>query len=153
MLCDADPTELEWIVREWHRMALSVIRTHAFEETLIDFLQAWDKVKYPLGAGPMDVIFERARASAPPAFAQRYEQPRLRQLVSLCRELQRHAGESAFYLGCRTAGRLLDVDHTTAWRWLFLLKRHGVLQESEKGGQGENSKRATRYLYTGDAGV
>ena len=71
----------------------------------------------------------------------------MRQLVTLCRELQRHAGDGPFFLGCRTAGRLLDVDHATASRWLFLLKSEGVLLESEKGGKGRGRYRATRYRY------
>ena len=149
-LFDADPRDLRPIVEAWHKRALPVITTEPFEETWIDFLQAWPKVKYPKGAGPMDVIFERVAASNPPEVALRYEQRQLRQLVSLCRELQRHSGSDPFYLGCRTAGRLLGVDHTTAWRWLFLLKAEGVLRESEKGGQGEHRHRATRYFYEGD---
>jgi hypothetical protein len=98
----------------------------------------------------MDVIFERATASDPPAVAMQFEQPEIRQLVSLCRELQRHAGDAPFYLGCRTAGRLLDVDHQRAARWLFLLKMEGVLRESEKGGIGKNRFRASRYYYVAD---
>jgi hypothetical protein len=129
-VCDADPGDLRPIVRLWHELALPVIGTKPFEETWIDFLLAWPKVKYPKGAGPMDVMFERAKVSKPPEEAMRYRLPQIRMLVSLCRELQRHAGDAPFYLGCRTAGRLLDVDHTTAWRYLFLLKSEGVLRES-----------------------
>ena len=98
----------------------------------------------------MDLIFEQAKRSNPPAAAMRYEQSGLRQLVTLCRELQRHAGDGPFYLGCRTAGRLLGVDHTRAWRWLFLLKADGVLHESEKGEIAGKRYRATRYRYIGD---
>jgi hypothetical protein len=149
-LCDADPLELRTIVEAWHKRALPVIRTKPFEETWIDFLQGWSKVKYPKGAGPMDVIFERSRASSPPAVAMRFEQQGVRQLVSLCRELQRQTGDRPFFLGCRTAGRLLDVAHTTAYRWLFLLKSERVLQEVEKGKQAGNKFRASRYRYVAD---
>ncbi len=151
-LCDADPRDLRSIVAAWHRLALPVIGTQPFEETWIDFLQGWPKVKYPKGTGPMDVIFERAKAADSPEVAMRYEQPQFRRLVSLCRELQRQTGEGPFYLGCRTAGKLLDVNHTTAWRWLFLLVAEGILRVSEKGGQDKNRYRATRYFYVPDDG-
>ncbi|MHC4695956.1 MAG: bifunctional DNA primase/polymerase, partial [Planctomycetota bacterium] len=146
-LYDADPCDFRSIVKAWHKLALPVIRTKPFEETWIDFLQAWPKVKYPKGAGPMDVIFERATAAKLPAEAMQYEQPQVRLLVSLCRELQRHTGERPFYLGCRTAGRLLDVHHKTAWRWLLLLAKDGILCVSEKGGLLKNRFRATRFFY------
>ena len=95
----------------------------------------------------MDEILERARHAEPPPEAMRYEQGKVRLLVSMCRELQQDAGDSPFYLGCRTAGRLLDVDHTTAWRWLFLLQSDGLLTLVERGGQTGSRYRATRYRY------
>jgi hypothetical protein len=47
-------------VREWHRGALPNIRTKPFEETWFDFAEAWEKVKFPAGAGAMDMIFANA---------------------------------------------------------------------------------------------
>jgi hypothetical protein len=46
-------------------------------------------------------------------------------------------------LSCHTAGHLLAVDHTTAWRWLFLLLHDGILEEVEKGDR--RKRRASRY--------
>jgi len=48
----------------------------------------------------------------------------------------------------RTAGKLLEVDHVTAWRWLFLLTHDGVVEEVEKGDR--TKRRASRYRYCGD---
>lgn len=95
----------------------------------------------------MDVFFERVKSSDLPAAAMRYEQPQLRRLVSLCRELQRHTGDRPFHLGCRTAGKLVDVNHATAWRWLCLLKADGVLLKATNYGRGEDGHQATRYFY------
>ena len=92
----------------------------------------------------MATIFSRAQNAIPPA-AQKYEQSGLRVLVAICRELQRAAGTNPFFLGCRTAGRLLGVDHTTAWRWLWLLKQDGILHVVEKGDHAK--RRASRYRY------
>ena len=98
----------------------------------------------------MHDILERAKSAPPPTEAMGYEHDKLRLLVSMCRELQRHAGDGPFYLGCRTAGRLLDVNHTTAWRWLFLLESDGLLSVVERGGQTGSRYRATRYRYGRD---
>jgi len=144
-LADADPRDLKSIVRRWHKAALSHITTPAFEETWIDFLKGWGNVKFPLGAEPMAALFAMAQQMDPPEVAQQYEQTELRLLVTLCRELQRAAGDGPFYLACRTAGRLLGVDHSTANRWQFLLCDDKVLLETEKGNR--QKRRASRYKY------
>jgi hypothetical protein len=146
-LADPDPQNLRSIVQEWHRRAKPVIRTKAFEETWIDFLQGWPKVRFPKGTGPMDVALDRAKAAQPPPEALSYEQPALRRLVGLCRELQRGAGDGVFFLACRTAGRLLGVNYSTAWRWLSLLESDRLLCVVERGQPGVY--RATRFKYRG----
>jgi hypothetical protein len=144
-LADADAKQLKPCVQAWHKLALPIIATKPFEETWIDFLRAWPKVRFPKGTEPMTQIFSAACAADVPAVAEHYEQEQLRLLVALCQELQKATGDGPFYLSCRTAGRLLGVDHTTAWRWLFLLVQDGVLQEVTKGSQ--QTKKASRYRY------
>lgn len=151
-LADAGPHALEPVVRRWHELGLmnGLIGSIPFEETWMDFLHGWPNVKFPKGTEPMAVIFEQVQTGSLPQAAFRYEQPGLRLLVALCRELQRASGDRPFFLGCRTAGRLLGVDHTTAWRWLFLLQhdRPQVLEVVEKGGRAR--RQASRYRYLGD---
>jgi hypothetical protein len=149
-LVDADPRDLKPLVRQWHKAALPFITTSAFEETWIDFLKAWPNVRFPLGSDSMAELLAKVLQMDPPEVARQYEQAELRLLVSLCRELQRAAGEGPFYLACRTAGRWLDVDHSTANRWLFLLVRDGVLAEVSKGGP--QTKKASRYRFLVDDG-
>lgn len=144
-LADADPNDLRPFVRQWHALALPVIRTEPFDETWIDFLRAWPRVKYPKGTEPMALILARAMETELPPAAEAYGLDGIRTLVALCRELQRAAGEGPFYLSTRTAGRLLQVDHSTAWRWLFLLENDGVLSVVQRGSQG--TRKATRYRY------
>ena len=148
-LSDAAPEDLTDIVRRWHSLGVAkgVIGTEPFEETRIDFLKGWPRVQFPKGKEPMSVIFQQAKDQEPPTAAQQYEGDGLRLLVALCRELQRASGDRPFFLGCRTAGRLLKVNHTTAWRWLFLLVHDGVLEQVEKGDRAR--RRATRYRYRG----
>ena len=145
-LAGAKLNDLKPYVREWHRQALPVIKTHPFEETWIDFIRAWPRVKFPKGNEPIALAFEAAKDSDPPAVASEYEQSELRLLVTLCQELQRIAGNNPFFLDCRAGARLLNVDHTTVWRWLtVLLVTDGVLKIVQRGSQA--SRKATRYRY------
>lgn len=149
---DVDARELRPIVREWHRRALPKIRTKTFEETWIDFLKAWPRVRQPKGTEPMMEIFQRAAESERPriAVAKYPENERLQILVALCRELQRAAGTEPLYLSCRKAGDLFSVSHTEANRWLFLLVSDGILRVVTKGGTQKNPRNATRFRYLGD---
>jgi hypothetical protein len=147
MLQDAPGADLRPLVEQWHRLAKPVITTQPFEETWIDFLKAWPRVKFPKGAEPMAGIFARATENIP-QMADQYEQLGMRRLITLCRELQRESGGNPFFLSCRTAGRLLDVDHSTANRWLFLVEAEGVLRVTARGGP--ETQKATRYRYLGD---
>lgn len=146
---DADPTQLRDIIKLWHDKALPNIRTKEFEETWIDFLKAWPRIKYAKGEEPMAKIFERAVQLEPPKIAVKMypEHGKLKVLVALCRELQRAAGDSPFYLSVRTAGRLLNVTPMTANRWLFLLLSDGVLKLVSKGGAADTVRLASRYRY------
>jgi len=148
-MADADAGDFEPVVRRWHTLGLQrgVVGSEAFEETWINFLRGWPKVRFPKGAEPMTAIFEQAKRSPVAQAAKRYEPPGLRLLAALCQELQRPSGDKPFFLACRTAGKLLEVDHTTAWRWLWLLAHDGVIREVEKGDRAR--RRASRYRWLG----
>jgi hypothetical protein len=140
---DADPKALRSVVQKWHQQALPYITTKPFEETWIDFLKAWPKVRFPLGAIPMAIVMERVNNSPLPVESERFEQPELKRLLALCRELQRSCRNAPFFLSCRKAGELLGVTHMTANRWLFLLVAEGLLKLDSKG----DEYRASRYRY------
>ncbi len=147
-LADAPVQMLRPNVREWHRRALPVITTKPFDETWLDFMFAWKNVKVPIGSGPLELAAEAAKSAEPPPEAEAYDISEVRLLVSICRELQRYAGDGVFFLACRTAQRLLGIErHETAWRWLLLLEGDGLLHVETRGNQ--KSRRATRYRYTG----
>ena len=142
-----DLDQLEQYVRIWHNEGVrrGLIDTEPFEESWIDFLQAWPKVKFPKGSEPMTAIFQRATEAPLPEIAKKYDIQGLRLLVALCRELQQAAGQDPFFLACRTAGKLLGVSHIQANRWLFLLAYDGIIELVERGEQ--SKRRASRYRY------
>jgi hypothetical protein len=146
---DADPKQFETIVRKWHKKALSKIRTKEFEETWIDFLKAWPNIKHKIGDEPMARIFEAVIQLEPPEIAmEKYpDNSKLKIFVSLCRELQRAAGNNPFFLATRTAGKLLKISPMQASRWLYLLETDNILKVVVKGGTAENPRKATRFRY------
>lgn len=145
-IADAEPLQLTNVLKAWWERA----REHSptpWEEHLADFLEGWGRVKFPRGAEPMALIFQRATEADLPEVAQQFEQQPLRLLVALCRELQRATKDGPFYLSSRTAGRLLGVDHTTAHRWLIFLKNLSILELTEAGSQNPKDRKASRYRY------
>jgi hypothetical protein len=147
---NATPNELRPILVEWHQRAFHVIGTKPFLETWADFIVAWGKVKYPAGQAPVDAAFSRALHASPPATAiELYPgETGIVLLATLCRELEHIAGAGEFFLDTRTAGRLLNVDHSTAWRWLKVLCADGVLRAGATGSKA--TRKASRFSYTGD---
>lgn len=140
---DGEPSQMREIVREWHRRALPFMTTKPFDETWCDFREAWNRIKYPMGRGPIDEALRRAKAAPDPDVAGRYDTGEVRLLIKLCRELQRRAENGPFFLDCRTAGKQIGLDHQTAWRRLRMLCADGVLNLTELGTKG----RASRYRY------
>jgi hypothetical protein len=143
---DATPKELRPVVAEWHRRAQSVVTT-GFTDVWAEFLVGWDRVKVPAGEGVVEAAFRRSQAAEPPARAvELYPEPQVRLLVSLCRELQRVAANGPFYLDCRTAGRLVGVHYSTAWRLLNVaFVADGILLAGKKGSQA--TRVANEYYY------
>jgi hypothetical protein len=139
------PKAFKPLVREWHRRAEPNIETKPFEETWLDFVEGWPKVRNPKGEEPLTMLFAKVAKMEPPPEALQFEIPELRLLVGLCRELQRLAGRDPFYLSTRAAGRLLSVSHVHVSRWLRLLCFEGVLRPVSKGSV--ETRKASRYHY------
>jgi len=133
------------IVQQWHKLALPYIRTKPFTDTWFAFTRAWDRVKFPKGSDPISEAYARAVESDTPPGCDEYDIQAVVNLVKLCRQLQAMAGDKAFYLDCRTAGQLIGVDHTTAWRWLRGLAHDGVIKVVSTGSK--TNRRANEYRY------
>jgi hypothetical protein len=154
---DAEPTQLRPLVEAWYKRALPNIRTKEFEETWIDFVLGWEKVKFLVGEEPMTKIFERAKKSEPPKIAiEKYpNNPQLQLFTTICRELQAEAGEDSFYLYCKTGARYMNVSAMSISRWFRLLELDEIVTEVEKGGlfciekdgSKKSVKKPSRYRY------
>jgi hypothetical protein len=149
-LATATIPELRPIIEDWHARMVAKIGAIDLTDTLVAFMAAWSKVRVPAGASPVDLALAAARKGKPPAKAAAIftEEPILL-LASICRELQRLAGDGPFYLDSRTAGKLIGVDHGTAWRLLrvvFCRADVGLLKAGEAG----NRKKSNRCFYLGD---
>ena len=144
---EMDPLAFQDVVREWHGRALPKINTKAFEETWCDFLYGWDKVRWPKGIDPFVVAAKAYQASGEVVDLDDLDDPKLVLLAGICRELQRMTGESPFFVACNKAGEFLGVSPATAWRYLYLLERVGVIACARRGRPG--GRHATRYWYVG----
>jgi hypothetical protein len=143
---DADPRDLEWVLRRWWEKAYPFIDTKDFDDTRVDFIRSFRKVKVPKGQTPLEGALNRARASAAPKSAMRYSDPKKQLLVKLCREMQAVTKHDPFYLSCRSAGELLDVSFQLANSWLCLLCEDEILHLAVPGTVGSKGK-AARYRY------
>jgi len=143
---EADSMALQGLVRAWHQLALPVIRTKVFEETVVDFVDGWNRVKFVAGTGPVDQLWDAAGAVQVPGAEDR--SPGVRRLIALCCLLQRRAGGGTFFLACRTVGRLAGVTHVAAWRWLRFLEMQGVLVRISTGSQA--TRKANEYRFVAE---
>jgi hypothetical protein len=136
------------ILRRWHKAASSGVRV-SFEDVWALFLEAWPRVLIPAGEGPFDKLWAKSATAAGPKAAANYDDPRVRRLVTFCWLLHRHVKGGTFFLDCRRVGALLDVNPTTAWRWLSLvLVADGVLQLVARGSRA--TARANEWRYIAD---
>ena len=144
---DAPMDELKVYVKQWFREGKARIRTKAFEETWADFVSAWKRVTFPKGSGHMVELLDRA-AKEVPIIAHQYDLPATRLLVSLCRELQREAGQKPFFLSGRMAGELVGLCPRRAADFLHMFVVDGVLKLEDAGDC--HTHKAAQYRYLGD---
>lgn len=136
-------------VETWHRLALPYISTKSFDITWADFVYAWPKVNFAVGTNPVQAAWHRAQLGAKNFSESKYDDPRLRTLQAFCFELQIMSGANSFFLSCRDAGKLLEIDHVSAAKLLNLLVHDKILVITTRG----TATRATRYRYTGPNAV
>ena len=154
-----DPRRFRAVVDAWFHRAQRKAAEEGWairagpEETWWDFVEGWNKVRWPKGS-LMTQIIEKARASIP-RIAERYSSREIRLLVAVCRELRDLAGGGTFFLATGTAAEILGYrladgrpDRKRAWRILRGLVMDGVLRVEDSGSPTE--RRAAVFSYLGD---
>jgi hypothetical protein len=130
----------------WWSIARSKIPQDAeHEEYLFLFLDAYNRVRAPLGANVLEMAARRMKCGARPPEANRYSSAKIVMLVHLCRELQLLACDSPFFLSTRDAGRLIGCPHAIAAALLNGLVRDGILDPVTKGSA--QNRRASRFRF------
>jgi hypothetical protein len=118
-----------------------------FDTSRLLFLDAFSKVRAPLGSNPLAEAIRRAEAGPPPPEADRYPtSPKLHRLIAVCFHLQILSGDNPFFIGARDAARI--AGSKTPHKGLALLNgliHDGILTLDTKGTPG--GRRASRYRY------
>jgi hypothetical protein len=129
----------------WHDAASAFLRPNLTKEDYwTEYLNAYNRAKYPLGSAIIARAWKLAQGQPLPAEALQFENPQRQLLVALCRQLQILNGKGPFYLSSRTCQRLFGHDsHTTAWKWLNALCVLRIIEKVESG----TATRAPRFRY------
>ena len=139
------PQQLRDAFNQWYARAVDFLRPdQTKEDYLMEFLNARQHAKFPLGGNAIPEAWKLAQELPLPPEAEQFENQQRRQLVAFCRQLQILAGDEPFYLSSRTCQRLFDQkSHTTAATWLQALCALQIIKETKKG----ITPRASRYRY------
>lgn len=136
-------SELKPIFNIWWRMALPVISTKDFDESWIDFLNAWDNVKHPLGSSMTRIasgLPDHLITNDASIFGNMGAN-----LLELCIRLDENQktnwNDEPFPLACRIAGDVLGINRNYANSLLSLLTKDGFLVLVTKG----NTAKANQY--------
>ena len=118
--------EFKDVVYRWFLIALPYITTKDFEIAWADFINAYDKVKYPHGATLAEVMKNLPLVPVnSPAFGQ--FGPKGDFLLQVCLGLQKRAGAEPFLFTSRGAGDCLKLHYTNAASLLRAFVNVGAL--------------------------
>jgi hypothetical protein len=137
-------------VEKWYKAAKSVIKTKDFEITWIDFQVAWQKVRYPAGSGVLGQAIEaaRRRIEAGEGIQQDdFKSYEVRLLIETCYELSSRTQDGTFYLGYRSAAKLMQVSPQTAGNILKALTSVGYIELQSTDNR--KQRQATVYRWKG----
>src|SRR5262249_53218197 len=138
--------ELREIFNRWHEASKPCLRPEQTKlDYFLEFMRAYDRATKPLDESALGDAWARANSEPlPPEALQFGDYPELQRLVALCRQLQIIAAEQPFFLSCYTVQGLFKLaSHTTAWKWLGMLRTHRIIELTKQG----DSRHANRYRY------
>ena len=149
---NADPRCLRPIVETWHeRWKSRMSGEHSFDDSWVDFLYAWERVKQPGRGLDMAALAKQVSEEAPhPACtAKGYKCPRVINIVGLCAKLQEFHGKEPFYLSTRMAARALAEVLGKEFKPMILQRILGALAVDEvlRVQQVGDEHQATRFFF------
>ena len=138
--------ELKKVFELWAEGAQPFWRAgQSWDEYWFEFLDARDRACFGLEESPLPMAWEAAQRAEPPREAvEAVQDPRLRLLISFCRQLQILSGERPFFIPTRWLGERFGVSHSKAALWLRGLRHSRILNVVAAG----TETRSPRYFYT-----
>lgn len=143
------------LLERWFQEYLPVVGTKDWSTTWADFRNAWRRVKYLEGQGPLMQIFESIDMTKPipQQLLQLGYDETIFKGVELCRLLSLNKPDGIFFIGNRNLASLIDVSPPTAGHILNMLIEDGILELIEKGHLRKgHTSRASIYRYIGISG-
>ena len=140
------PEQHRDIHNQWLITAVNFLRPgQTREDYFMEYLNAYKLAKFPLGSVALARALEAAKKNPLQADELTWaDNPDLRLLAALCRELQIFHGDEPFYLSNRMVQTIFNHEtHATGAKWLRSLCVMRVLTEVVKG----SGVRASRYRY------
>jgi hypothetical protein len=151
------PALQEWTVEqtepifdEWFRRSVPHIRTKDRRVSWREWNTIWQWADPELVGDSIAQARLVAQDRPIPAFAMKYRSQKMRELIVLCQVLHEDFADEKgiWFLSCRSAGKVLEMDHSVAADNLRRLVRDGVLELASEHVDG--SMKAQRYRYLGD---
>jgi len=140
------PEQHRDIHNQWLTRAAEFLRPGQTKgDYFMEYLNAYKQAKYPLGSIVLARAIEAAKRNPlPPDALPWTDNPDVRLLAAICRELQIFAGNEPFWLSARTVQNIFKHNtHDTGAKWLRSFCVMEVLKETEKG----RGFKASRYRY------
>lgn len=140
------PAQHRNIHNQWLARAAQFLRAGQTEEDyFMEYLNAYQLAKYPLGSVAIAKAISAAQKRPFPAGALKWaDNPDVRLLAAICRELQAIHGAEPFYLSARMVQKVFKHEnHAIGAKWLRSFCVMQVLEEVEKG----KGLRASRYRF------
>jgi len=137
--------ELENAFNYWWNLAKDHFPDGERDEFLFQFEDCCAKAKYPLGCNVLAQAIEQAKHRPAPKEANDFTSAKIKLLIGVCYQLQKGAGENAFFLGVRDAAKLMQCKTQTAVAFMNGLVTKGILALEQKGTMA--GRRASRFRY------
>jgi DNA-binding MarR family transcriptional regulator len=171
-LLPRDPWDHEQIVNEFIRQNRSMMKLKDPEQNLLEYVDAWERVNSPGADGGLAEMYDRAKRSRPPTWAERYHR-RGKLVASMVAELyanrmrqwrrlqaserrgqripkgQAEQGECIVLAQTRLA-EAMGMPQTVVSHWLTKFIRDGHLRVEREYSREKGRARVYRYMRAGD---